>query len=149
MQEVGQRRPHSFILVYYAWAAVQGLALTVGPAFGWEPTPALDKIPDLVEGIIGIFILVGAVMLNVGTWWPISERWVLSKTWAMERFGTWASMGGYLTLSMVSLWASPASFFAWSSPLFFAIALYSRTRVLARREAVTRLVVKKETEGKS
>lgn len=142
--EVGQRRPHSFILVYYGWALLQGLSLTIGPAFGREPTMALDKIPDSIEMLIGGFILIGALMLNVGTWWPLSERWVLSKSWALERLGTWVAMGGFLTLSMVSLWASPSSFFAWMSPLTLAFALYTRTRVLGRREEVTRLVVEKD-----
>jgi hypothetical protein len=147
--EVGQRRPHAFILIFYAWAVAQGLALTFLPLFNIEPTPALAKIPDLIEASIGVFILVGAIMLNVGTWWPLSERWVLSKTWALERFGTWISMGGFFTFSMITLWASPKSLFAWLSPLIFAIALYTRTRVLGRREEVTRLVVKKDPGGRN
>ena len=76
------------------------------------PSKSMDKMPWPVIVLVSGFLGSGGLLALVGlNWWGD----MVSRGWALERFGWLLATGGFTTYAISVSWHYPASVFAWGS----------------------------------
>lgn len=105
---------------------------------GFVPSRSLEEMPQYIRAALSLAFLGGGVLVLVGLNW-MGE--VVSKGWALERFGWLLSAGGFVGYSISVSWHNPASVFAWGIPTALALGALLRFWSIILIEQSTRRTI--------
>lgn len=105
---------------------------------GFTPSQAMDAMPVSLRIMSALFMVAGGLLALTGLYWFGD---VVSRGWAIERFGWLLAAGALVTYGGCVLTEFPESSFAWGVPLFLAGGSLLRFISILKIERNTRQVL--------